>query len=118
MTDAETTQAIRKEIISRIDKRHLSEQAKNELVSILSFLDTLEEPVCEELEKELENHARLHPFEDSGSYRNMIQLAHHFAKWGAKRARKQTAKEASDAGWQYEYDHADDWRKPVEMGQL
>lgn len=22
------------------------------------------------------------------------------------------------AGWQYEYDHADDWRKPVEMGQL
>ena len=23
-----------------------------------------------------------------------------------------------DAGWQYEYDHADDWRKPTEMGQL
>ena len=27
-------------------------------------------------------------------------------------------KEVSDAGWQYEYDHANDWRKPVEMGQL
>jgi hypothetical protein len=23
-----------------------------------------------------------------------------------------------DAGWRYEYDHADDWRKPTEMGQL
>ncbi len=27
-------------------------------------------------------------------------------------------KKISDAGWQYEYDHADDWRKPTEMGQL
>ena len=27
-------------------------------------------------------------------------------------------KRVSDAGWQYEYDHADDWRKPIEMGQL
>lgn len=27
-------------------------------------------------------------------------------------------KQVSDAGWQYEYDHADDWRKPIEMGQL
>ena len=27
-------------------------------------------------------------------------------------------KRVSDAGWQYEYDHADDWRKPTEMGQL
>jgi hypothetical protein len=42
MTNTEIIQAIQKEIISRIDKRHLSTQAKNELVSILSFLDSLE----------------------------------------------------------------------------
>lgn len=27
-------------------------------------------------------------------------------------------KRVSDAGWQYEYDHADDWKKPTEMGML
>ena len=27
-------------------------------------------------------------------------------------------KRVSDYGWRYEYDHADDWRKPTEMGQL
>lgn len=27
-------------------------------------------------------------------------------------------KRVRDAGYQYEYDHADDWRKPTEMGQL
>lgn len=26
-------------------------------------------------------------------------------------------KQVSDAGWQYEYDHRDDWRTPREMGQ-
>ena len=31
---------------------------------------------------------------------------------------KQLEKRVSDAGWQYEHDHQDDWRKPVEMGQL
>ena len=31
---------------------------------------------------------------------------------------KKLEKDVSDAGWQYEYDHADDWRKPTEMGQL
>ena len=31
---------------------------------------------------------------------------------------KKLEKRVSDAGWQYEYDHADDWRKPTEMGQL
>lgn len=24
----------------------------------------------------------------------------------------------SDAGWQYEFDHSNDWRTPIEMGQL
>lgn len=37
---------------------------------------------------------------------------------GYKLCRKEMMEESSDAGWQYEYDHADDWRKPVEMGQL
>ena len=27
-------------------------------------------------------------------------------------------KQVSDAGWQYEYDHRDDWRKVTEMGML
>lgn len=31
---------------------------------------------------------------------------------------KEKDKRISDAGWQYEKDHADDWRKPVEMGML
>lgn len=79
-----TVKIIRKEIINRINKRHLSEQAKNELVSILSFLDTLEKELVKD------------PTADF----------------------KETEKKVSDAGWQYEYDHADDWRKPVEMGQL
>lgn len=30
---------------------------------------------------------------------------------------KALEKRVSDAGWQYEYDHRDDWRKPSEMGQ-
>lgn len=31
---------------------------------------------------------------------------------------KELEKQVSDAGWQYEYDHRDDWRKITEMGQL
>jgi hypothetical protein len=31
---------------------------------------------------------------------------------------KKLEKQVSDAGWQYEYDHRDDWRKPTEMGTL
>ena len=31
---------------------------------------------------------------------------------------KKLEKQVSDAGWQYEYDHRDDWRKPTEMGML
>jgi hypothetical protein len=27
-------------------------------------------------------------------------------------------KQVRDAGWRYEHDHADDWRKPTEMGQV
>jgi hypothetical protein len=27
-------------------------------------------------------------------------------------------RQVRDAGWRYEYDHADDWRKPTEMGQV
>lgn len=30
--------------------------------------------------------------------------------------KKELEKEVSDAGWQREYDHADDWRKVTEMG--
>jgi hypothetical protein len=31
---------------------------------------------------------------------------------------KKLEKQVSDAGWQYEYDHRDDWRRPTEMGML
>ena len=31
---------------------------------------------------------------------------------------RELEKRVSEASWQYEYDHADDWRKPTEMGQL
>jgi hypothetical protein len=34
-----------------------------------------------------------------------------------KKKIKALEKRVSDAGWQYEYDHRDDWRKPSEMGQ-
>jgi len=37
---------------------------------------------------------------------------------GIAKGKEQMMKEVSDVGWQYEYDYADDWRKPVEMGQL
>lgn len=35
-----------------------------------------------------------------------------------RKRNKELQKRVSDAGWQYEKDHADDWRKPVEMGML
>ena len=31
---------------------------------------------------------------------------------------KELEKRVSDYGWQYEYDHTDDWRRPTEMGML
>lgn len=40
---------------------------------------------CHNLEEELENYAKLYPFEDAGSYRNLITLARHFAEWERKR---------------------------------
>ena len=35
-----------------------------------------------------------------------------------KTKKRKSEKKVSDAGWQYEYDHANDWRNPTEMGQL
>ena len=37
-----------------------------------------------ELEKELENFAKQYPFEDAGSYRNLMTLARHFYELGRK----------------------------------
>ena len=37
---------------------------------------------------------------------------------GYNLCREETEEKVSNAEWQYENDHADDWRKPVEMGQL
>lgn len=44
--------------------------------------------ITNNLEEELENYAKLYPFEDAGSYRNLITLARHFAEWGAEHAKK------------------------------
>lgn len=41
-----------------------------------------------DLEEELENYAKLYPFEDAGSYRNLIPLARHFAEWGVEHAKE------------------------------
>ena len=35
-----------------------------------------------------------------------------------KEENRELRKQISDAGWRYEYDHRNDWRKPVEMGML
>lgn len=37
---------------------------------------------------------------------------------GLTEENKSLKKSVSDAGWAWEAEHADDWRKPVEMGQL
>lgn len=31
---------------------------------------------------------------------------------------RELEKRVSEAGWQYEYDHRNDWRKPTDMGTL
>ena len=49
---------------------------------------TEEAELSGDLEEELENYAKLYPFEDAGSYRNLITLARHFAEWGAKHTEK------------------------------
>ena len=43
MTEEETIQRIREEIIMRINKRRLSKQTYNELSSLLHFLNALEQ---------------------------------------------------------------------------
>lgn len=45
------------------------------------------------------------------------QLGYNEAEEKSKNRIKALEKRVSDAGWQYEYDHRDDWRKPREMGQ-
>ena len=94
MTNAELIQTIRKEIVNRIDKRRLSEQAKNELVSIISFLDSfeVEEPVGGEFEKEIKDTCRSYWINDYHEQElgkhDIENIARHFAKWGAEHLRK------------------------------
>lgn len=45
------------------------------------------------------------------------QLGYDEAEKNSEKKIKALEKRVSDAGWQYEYDHHDDWRKPREMGQ-
>ena len=108
MTNTEIIQAIRKEIISRIDKRRLSEQAKNELVSILSFLSTLEskKPMQEGLEKEIDKYREEHLF-DMPAFQ---QVARHFAEWGAEHVKKDDIPVPADleeAAWDCVLDNVD-----------
>ncbi len=60
-------------------------------VDVDKFMDEMRgrEPEVD-LERELEQYARNHPADDSGSYRNLIRTARHFAKWGANHLRNST----------------------------
>ena len=92
MANKELLETIRKEIINRIDKRHLSEQAKNELVSILAKLSDLEkeEKPIEGLEEEFiryihEKDAEVSERSESTyAQEDLEDIARHFAKWGAE----------------------------------
>ena len=94
MANKELLETIRKEIINRIDKRHLSEQAKNELVSILAKLSDLEKeekPMNQEgLEEEFiryihEKDAEVSERSESTyAQEDLEDIARHFAEWGAE----------------------------------
>lgn len=108
MTNAELIQKIRAEIERRIEilaDVSLKQQKKGDeemsnyyhgkavaLEELLSFLDTLEseKPMNqEELEKELDRY--LHgEFQQTagGNFNNYLQVARHFAKWGAEHLKK------------------------------
>lgn len=108
---------------------------------LLSFLDTL----SKEPDKSLEEAAEI-SFDEANTltedYTNFLAKGltenkprpigpHWFSEYAKKRfiagaeyaegifkkEIKKLEKRISDYGWQYEADHADDWRKPHEMGQ-
>lgn len=99
MTNTEIIQAIRNDIINRIDKRHLSAQAKNELVSVLSFLSTLESKTpmnLEGLEEEIERIVKCEKEFMNFQFKSQLigYIARHFAQWGTEHAREQMMKDA------------------------
>lgn len=84
---------IRAEVIKRIDKRRLSEQAKNELVSLLSFLSDLEKEekptTTEGLEEEYKDYVESDPVYSKLVNRNAgLVIARHFAQWGVEHLKK------------------------------
>ena len=106
-------------------ERHEESAYDNACDAFLYFLSTLEEsekPMQEGLEKDVErwffNEISSKINVEHTMYYYFQECARRYAQWGAEHQREQMAKKTRDAGWQYEYDHADDWRKPVEMGQL
>lgn len=102
----EIIQVIRKEIINRINKRHLSAQAKNEFVSILSFLDTLEsekpmnssEGLEEEIERYLHSSSNVRirfgygGWVDGMEVDDLRGIARHFAQWQKSQMIKEEGK--------------------------
>ena len=88
----ETINKIRAEIAKRIGKydnilcdwdEPEVQGRRKEAVAILTFLDTLEEPDSEDLEKEIDAYYK----EWDGNCR-YAQTARHFAKWGAEHLKK------------------------------
>lgn len=86
MTNAELLAKIKVEIDRRITDNTFG--AKLELIDILAWLDTLEEPVCEELEEELDRFiasGKSVTVDDYGtykvSYHDFKKIARHFAEW-------------------------------------
>ena len=86
MANKELLETIRKEIINRIDKRHLSEQAKKELVSILAKLSDLEkeEKPIEGLEEELVKYIGYPEENLDGKWKKkeVEEIARHFYELG------------------------------------
>lgn len=61
------------------------EGRRKEAVAILTFLDTLEEPVSEDLEEEIERASKRYP---EVSYAKLARIAKRFAEWGAEHLKK------------------------------
>jgi hypothetical protein len=91
MTNAELIAKIRAEIEKRLEQiiPFVATDTGSticELKGLLSFLNTLEEPVCEELNEEIKRMMAKMPLFVKG--KDQIAFARHFAEWGAEHLKK------------------------------
>lgn len=134
MTNAELLTKIKAEIERRIaesktrqknledvgqrDANIVEEHIRATLKALLSFLSTpeAEKPVNVGLEEKAKEYCPddAYPFAPDIINREIRKA---FIA-GYNLRKEETEEKTDDAGWQYEHDHADYWRKPVKMGQL